>query len=79
MLNAGAPQGPPPPSNRYGPYRILEVCRHNLLSAVRMELGQEGWLKQPVAKVVARTASKEDLLWPVIRDDVGVTNVARQR
>jgi hypothetical protein len=26
-------------------------CRINLWPAVRMELGQEGWLKQPVAKV----------------------------
>ncbi len=27
----------------------------------------EGWLKQSVAKVVAKTLSKEDLSWPVIR------------
>jgi hypothetical protein len=46
---------------------------------VRIKLGQEGWLKQPVAKVVARTTSKEDLSWPVIRDHVRVTNVARHR
>jgi hypothetical protein len=41
----------PPHSNRYGPYGILVVCRINLWPAVRMELGQEGWLKQPVAKI----------------------------
>ncbi len=29
---------------------ILAVCRINLCPAVRMELGQEGWLKQLVAK-----------------------------
>ncbi len=43
--------------------------------AVKIELGQEGWLKQPVAKVLVKTVSKEDLLWPVIRNHVGVTNV----
>jgi hypothetical protein len=42
---------PPPPSNGYGPYGILAVCRINLWPAVRVELGQEGWLKQTVAKV----------------------------
>jgi hypothetical protein len=42
---------PPPPSNGYGPYWILTVCRINLWPAVRMELGQEGWLNQPVAKI----------------------------
>jgi hypothetical protein len=31
--------------------RILAVCRINLRPAVRMELRQVGWLKQPVAKV----------------------------
>ncbi len=36
-----------------------------------MELGQEGWLKQLVARL-------EDLSWLVIRDHVGVTTVARQ-
>jgi hypothetical protein len=41
----------PPPSNGYGPYGILVVCRNNLWPAIRMELGQEGWLKQLVAKV----------------------------
>jgi hypothetical protein len=40
-----------------------------------MEVGQEGWLKQPVAKVVAKTVSKEDLLRSVNRDHVGVANV----
>jgi hypothetical protein len=33
------------------PYGILVVCRINLWPAVRMELGQYGWLKQPGAKV----------------------------
>jgi hypothetical protein len=42
-----------------------------------MELGQEEWLKQPVAKVIVKTASEEDLLWTVIRDHVGVTNTVR--
>ncbi len=50
MRDAGAPQGSHP-SNGYGPYGILAVCRINLWPAVRMELGQERWLKQPVAKV----------------------------
>ncbi len=59
------------------PYGILAVCRHNLWPAVRMELGQEGWRKQLVAKLIAKTTSKEDLSWPVIRDHIRVTNVAR--
>ncbi len=42
-----------------------------------MELGQEGQLKQPVAKVFARTGSKEDLSWLVIRDHIRFTHVAR--
>jgi hypothetical protein len=42
-----------------------------------MELEQKGWLKQPAARVVMKTASKEDLLWPVIRDHDGVITVAR--
>jgi hypothetical protein len=41
----------PPPCYRYGPYGILAVCHINLWPVVRMELGQEGWLKQPVSKV----------------------------
>ncbi len=48
--NTGAPQGSPF-SNGYGPYGILTVCRINLWAAVIMELGQEEWLKQPVAQV----------------------------
>ncbi len=40
-----------PPSNGYGPYGILTICRINLWPAVRIELWQEVWLKQPVAKV----------------------------
>jgi hypothetical protein len=67
----GSIRPPPPPSNRYGPYGILVVCRHNLWPTVRMELGQDGWLKQPAAKIFARTTSKEDLSWPVIRDYIG--------
>jgi hypothetical protein len=39
------------PSNGYGPYGILTVCHHNPWHAVRTELGQEVWLKQPVVKV----------------------------
>jgi hypothetical protein len=31
--------------------RRLSVCPINLWPAVRIELGQEGWLKQPVTKV----------------------------
>jgi hypothetical protein len=46
----GAPQGSLP-SNGYGLYGILAVSRINMWPAVRMELGQEGWLKQLVAKV----------------------------
>jgi hypothetical protein len=57
-------------SNGYGPYGILAVCRINLWPAVRMELGEEGWLKQLVAKVIGS--------WPVIRDQVGVTTVVRR-
>jgi hypothetical protein len=37
--------------NGYGPYGILAVCRINLWPAGRIELGKQGWLKQPVAKV----------------------------
>ncbi len=37
-----------PPSNGYGPYRILAVCRIYLWPAVRTELGQEEWLRSPV-------------------------------
>jgi hypothetical protein len=37
--------------HRYGPYGILGVCRINLWPVVKMELGQEGWLNQPVAEV----------------------------
>jgi hypothetical protein len=59
-----------PPSNGYGTYGILAVCRINLWPAVRMELGEEGWLKQLVAKVIGS--------WPVIRDQVGVTTVVRR-
>jgi hypothetical protein len=40
-----------PPSKGSGPYGILVVCRINLWPGVRMEPGQEGWLKQLVAKV----------------------------
>ncbi len=36
-----------PASYGYGPSRILAVCRHNLWPAVRMELGQEEWLRLP--------------------------------
>jgi hypothetical protein len=61
-------RAPPPPSNGYVPYRILAVCRINLWPAVRMELGQEGRLKQPVAKVRGSTM-------PVIRDHIRVTTV----
>jgi hypothetical protein len=43
--------GPPHPRNGYGPFGILAVCYINLWPVVRMELGQEGWLKQLVAKV----------------------------
>jgi hypothetical protein len=50
VRNEGAPQDVPS-SNGYGPYGILAVCHINLWPAVRMELGQEGWLKQLVAKV----------------------------
>jgi hypothetical protein len=53
--------GPHPPSNGYGHYGILVVCRINLWPAVRMELGQEGWLKQLVAKV----------RWPIMAGDQG--------
>ncbi len=42
---------PPSPSNGSGPYGILVVFCINLWPAMRMELGQEGWLKQPVAEV----------------------------
>jgi hypothetical protein len=42
---------PPSPSKGSEPYGILAVCRINLWPAVRMELGQEGWLQQPVDKV----------------------------
>jgi hypothetical protein len=42
---------PPLPSKGSGPYGILAVCRINVWPVVIMELGQEGWLKQPVAKV----------------------------
>jgi hypothetical protein len=42
---------PPPPSKGSGPYGILAVGCNNLWPAVRTEQGQEGWLKQPVAKV----------------------------
>ncbi len=62
----------PPCSNVYGPYRMIVVCCYDLWPAVKMELGQKGWLKKPVAKVIAKTASKEDLWWPVIRDHVRV-------
>jgi hypothetical protein len=48
-------------SNGYGPYGILAVCRINQWPAVRMELGQEGWLKQLVAKVRG----------PIVADDQG--------
>jgi hypothetical protein len=51
VRNAGAPQSSPPPSNGYGPYRILAVCHINLWPAVSMELGQDRWLKQLVAEV----------------------------
>jgi hypothetical protein len=67
---------PPPRSYGYGPYGILAACCINQWPAVRWELGQEGWLKQPVAKVVTKIASKEDLFWPLIWDQVGVTNAA---
>ncbi len=40
---------------------------------MRLELGQEEW-----HKVASKTASKEDLLYLVIRDHVGVTNVKEQ-
>jgi hypothetical protein len=46
----GCATGFPPPSKASGPNWILAVCGINLCPAV-MELGQEGWLKQPVAKV----------------------------
>jgi hypothetical protein len=62
----------PPSINGYEPYGILAVCCHNLWPVLKMELGQEGWLKHPVAKVIKKTVSKEDLLWPVIRDHVSV-------
>ncbi len=62
----------PPCSNVYGPYGMIVVCRYDLWPAVKMELRQEGRLKQLVAKVVAKTASKEDLLWLVIRDHVRI-------
>jgi hypothetical protein len=39
-------------------------------------IGQEGWLKQPVQRLF-QIVSKEDLSWPVIKDHVEVTNVAR--
>jgi hypothetical protein len=47
--NGYGPNGYGP--NGYGSYGILAVCCINLWPAVRMELGQQGWLKQPVAKV----------------------------
>jgi hypothetical protein len=49
----GLHKAPPPfPTNVYWPYEILAVCRNNLWPVVRMELGQEGRLKQPVAKAI---------------------------
>jgi hypothetical protein len=41
----------PPPSKSSGPYEILAIGRINLRPVVRMELGQERWLKQAVVKV----------------------------
>ncbi len=81
IRNAGAAQGTPPlpPRNRYGPHGILLVCCQNLWPTVRMKLGHEGWLKQPVTKVMVKIASKEDLSWWVIRDHVKDTNVASSR
>ncbi len=61
---------PPAPSNGYGPYGILAVSRINLWPAVRMELGQEGWLKQLVAKL-------RGPMWLVIMDHIGVPSVVR--
>jgi hypothetical protein len=58
---------PPPPVKALGlrdPSGMLHysvACNEN--GTGRME----GWLKQSVAKVVAKTLSKEDLSWPVIR------------
>ncbi len=66
-----APTPPPPPSKGYGPFWSLALCRYNLWPALRMELGQEGWLR------LSQITSKEDLSWPVIRYSVGVTNVVR--
>jgi hypothetical protein len=62
------PPPPPPPSNEYGPYGILAVRRINLWPAVIMELGQEGWLEQLVAKVRGPIIA-------VIMDHVRVTTV----
>jgi hypothetical protein len=45
-----APQSSPS-SKGYGPYEILGVCCINLWPVVRMELGNEGWPKQPVPKI----------------------------
>jgi hypothetical protein len=50
-MQEASQDSPPPPSNSYTPYRIQAVCRNNLWTPLRIELGQEGWLKQPVAKV----------------------------
>jgi hypothetical protein len=46
---------PPPPRKGYGPYRILAVCFHNLWPAVRIELGQEEWLRSPQKPQAKRT------------------------
>ncbi len=59
MQELHSPPPSPPPNNGYGPYGILAVCRINLWPAVR--LGQEGWLKQPVAKVRG----------PIVDNDLG--------
>jgi hypothetical protein len=62
-FNSGAPQGSLP-SKGSGPYEILVVCCINLWPAVRMELGQEGWPKQPVVKVTGTiVASDQGSIW----------------
>ncbi len=49
------------------------------MSPLSVACSENGIGTRRVAKVVARTVSKEDILWPVIRDHVRVTNVAEHR